>query len=313
MNTVCAPKCAHHLSFLGQGRRRAASREVHGTFLESSIARGHRLRSRSNANSARLDRALEDAPGSAYNLSMISSRTVCAVGLVIAIASAQTGKLDRASESALIAANEELLKAIQDRNESVLRKRLADDFVLVHNSGGARESREAFIAQTLRGQNPYTVQGVYVTRYDRSVRVVGTDSAIINDNVNLRQGTRSRWVSDGTVWRRRSDTWQAVYHQGTPIGEGIIETAEDRANYPKLAGQYKTSDGRTFSVRAEERRLLMFGPRSLERQDILIPQGGLEYQVGSFGTIKFTLDGNNVSATALQNGKAVWTATRSQQ
>jgi hypothetical protein len=91
------------------------------------------------------------------------SRTVCAVGLVIAIASAQTGKLDRASESALIAANEELLKAIQTRDEGMLRKRLADDFILVHHTGGARESREGFIAQTLRGQNPFAVEGVQVT------------------------------------------------------------------------------------------------------------------------------------------------------
>jgi hypothetical protein len=242
---------------------------------------------------------------------MILSRGVCAVGLVIAIASAQKETLDRAPESALLAANEELLKAIQTRDEGMLRKRLADDFVLVHHVGGARESREGFIAQTLRGQNPFAVEGVRITIYDRSIRVVGTDTALINENFNLQQGTRSRWLSDSTLWCRRLDTWQAVYHQGTPIGEGIIETTEDRANYLRLAGQYKTSDGRAFSVHAEERRLLMFGPRSLEKQDILIPQGGLEYQVGSFGSIKFTLDGNNVSATALQNGKAVWTATRS--
>ena len=69
---------------------------------------------------------------------------MCAVGLVFAIASAQTGKLDRASESALIAANEELLKAIQTRDEGTLRKRLADDFVIVHTRG-ARESREGFV------------------------------------------------------------------------------------------------------------------------------------------------------------------------
>jgi len=244
---------------------------------------------------------------------MILSRIVCAVGLVIAIASAQTGKLDRASESALLAANEELLKAIQTRDEGMLRKLLADDFVLVHHTGGARESREGFIAQTVRGQNPWASEGVRITTYDRSIRAVGTDTALINENFNLQNGTRSQWASDCTVWHRRSDTWQAVYHQGTHIGEGIIETAEDRANYPKLVGKYKTSDGRAFSVRAEERRLLMFGPRSLDIQDILIPQGGLEYQVGSFGAIKFTLDGNNVSATALQNGKAVWTATRSEE
>jgi hypothetical protein len=141
---------------------------------------------------------------------------------------------------------------------------------------------------------------------------VGTDTALINENFNLQQGTRSRWLSDGTVWRRRSDTWQAVYHQGTPIGEGIIEAAEDRANYPKLAGQYKTSDGRAFSVHAEENRLLMFGPRSLETQAILIPQGWLEYQVAGY-RIKFSLDGGKVSATAIQNGKVVWTANRSSE
>src|SRR5215831_4031889 len=115
---------------------------------------------------------------------MILSRTVCAVGLVIAIASAQTGKLDRASESALITAMEELLKAIQTRDEGMMRKRLADDFLFVHSRGGARESREALIAQTLRGQNPMAVEGVQQTRYDRSILVLGTDTALINENVN---------------------------------------------------------------------------------------------------------------------------------
>jgi len=238
------------------------------------------------------------------------SRILCAVGLVSAIASGQTERLDRASESALIAANEELLRAIQTRDEGILRKRLADDFVLVHHVGGARESREGFIAQTLRGQNPFAVEGVQVTTYDRSIRVVGTDTALINENFNLQQGTRSQWLSDATVWRRRSDTWQAVYHQGTPIGEGIIESAEDRAKYPKLAGQYKVSDGRAVSIRAEESRLLMFGPRSMDVQQTIIPQGGLEYQVAGY-RIKFSIDGDKVSAAAIQNGRTVWTATRS--
>lgn len=143
---------------------------------------------------------------------MILSRTVYAVGLVIGIASAQTEKLDRASESALIAANEELLKAIQTHDEGMLRKRLADDFVLVHHIGGGRESREGFIAQTLRGQNPFAVEGVRITIYDRSIRVVGTDTALISENSNLQQGTRSRWLADATVWRRRSENWEAVYH-----------------------------------------------------------------------------------------------------
>ena len=241
---------------------------------------------------------------------MILRRTVCAVGLVIAIASAQTGKPDQASESALIAAMEALLKAIQTRDEGMMRKLLAEDYVLIHSKGGGRESRESVIAQTLRGQSSFAGEGVRVTMYDRSIRFVGSDVALFNLNFNLQRGTRSHWRSDGSVWRRRAGTWQEVYHQGTLIGEGIIETAEDRANYPKLAGQYKTSDGRAFSVRAEQQRLLMFGPRSRERQDILIPQGGLEYQVGSFGAITFTLDANGASATAFQNGKAVWTATR---
>src|SRR5262249_51096777 len=164
---------------------------------------------------------------------------------------------------------------ILTRDEATLRKRLADDFVIVHNTGGSPESREGFIVLTLRGQASIAVEGAKMTRYDRSIRLLGTDIAIINETVNLQQGTRSRWRTDGSVWRRRSGTWQEVYHQGTPIGEGIVETAEDRANYPKLAGQYKTSDGRAFSVRADESRLLMFGPRSLERQDLLITQGGV--------------------------------------
>ncbi len=151
-----------------------------------------------------------------------------------------------------------------------------------------------------------------MTRYDRSIRLVGPDIALINETVDLQQGNRSRWRTDGSIWRRRSGMWQEVYHQGTPIGEGIAETAEDRANYQKLAGQYKTSDGRTFSIRTEEGRLLVFGPRSADLQQIAIPQGNLEYQVAGY-RLKFSLDRGKISAAAMQSGKVIWTASRTSE
>jgi hypothetical protein len=241
---------------------------------------------------------------------MVLGVAACAVGPLIAMAWAQSGTLDRASESALNLAAAELLRAIQTRDEATLRKRLADDFVLVHNTGGSRESREGFIVQVVRGQSSFGAADAQITTYDRSVRLLGTDIVIINETVNLQQGTRSLWRTQGMLWRKRSGIWQQVYHQGTPIGEGIVESAEDRANYTKLAGKYKTSDGRAFSIQAEKSRLLMFGPRSTERQDILIPQGRLEYQIARY-RLKFSLQGDQVSATAVQSGKTIWTATRS--
>lgn len=243
---------------------------------------------------------------------MVLGRTMCLLELVVAIAGAQNGMPDRASETALIGPMDELGNAIVTRNESILRKRLADDFIIVHNTGGAIQSRDGFIASVLTGQASFAAEGAQITTYDRSIRLVGTDIALINETVRLQQGTRCRWRTQGMIWRKQSGTWQQIYHQGTPIGEGINDTAEDRAKYSKLAGQYKTSDGRVFTVRAEESRLLMFGPRSVDVQQIIVPQGNLEYQVAGY-RINFSLEGDKTSATAIQNGKVIWTADRSSE
>jgi hypothetical protein len=241
---------------------------------------------------------------------MLLNSMACSVVLALAIASAQNGTPDRASESALIDAKEELEQAIITRNEATLRKRLANDFTIVHNTGGAIQSREGFIASLIKGEASYATDRAQITAYDRSIRFVGADIALINETVNLRQGARSGWRTQGMVWSRRSGTWQQIYHQGTPIGEGILETAEDRANYRRVAGHYKTSDGRTFSIRAEESRLLIFGPRSMEVQQTMVSQGPLEYQVAGY-RLKFSFETGKVSATAIQNGRVVWTASRS--
>jgi hypothetical protein len=247
-----------------------------------------------------------------YTVAMALGRTVCLFELIVAIAWAQNGSLSRPSETALIAAKDELQKAIVTRNEATLRKRLSEDFVIVHNTGGAIQSRDGFIASILSGQASHAADGAKITAYDRSIRFVGADVALINETVNLQQGTQSRWRMQGALWRKQSGTWQQIYHQGTPIGEGINDTAEDRAKYSRLAGQYKTSDERAFTIRAEESRLLMFGPRHVDVQQIIVPQGSLEYQVAGY-RIKFYLEGGKTSATAIQNGKVIWTADRSSE
>jgi hypothetical protein len=109
---------------------------------------------------------------------MILSQGVCAV--VLAIASAQKESWDRSSESALIGRRQNCAKAILTRDEATLRKRLVDDFVIVHNTGGSPQTREA-----LRGQASIAVAGTKMTRYDRSIRLVGTDITLINETVNL--------------------------------------------------------------------------------------------------------------------------------
>src|SRR6266496_2324130 len=111
---------------------------------------------------------------------MTLSRIVCAVGLVIAVVSAQNSTFDRTSESALLAANEELQKAIATRDEATIRKRLADDFTIVHNTGGAIQAREGFIRSVISGQASFAAEATY----DRSTQLVGTDVALINETLN---------------------------------------------------------------------------------------------------------------------------------
>ncbi len=53
----------------------------------------------------------------------------------------------------------------------------------------------------------------------------------------------------------------------------------------------------------------MYVPRSLERQDVLVPQGGLEFAVASY-RLKFSADEAPVSAVATSNGRVVWKALK---
>jgi hypothetical protein len=73
-------------------------------------------------------------------------RALCFLSAVALCVRAQDARLDHKSESALIAAADEVQKAVQSSDESTLRKRLADDFIMVHAVGAGIESRESFIS-----------------------------------------------------------------------------------------------------------------------------------------------------------------------
>jgi len=238
---------------------------------------------------------------------MTHIRTLCLVSVVAARACAQDEALDRKSESALIAAAEEVQKAILSSDESILRKRFAADFIMVHGGTGTIESRDRFISFLQSGGR--TPPGSDMTIYDRVIRLISTGIVLMTETLNLRQGGRSRWYTVSSIWRKQSEYWQVVYGQRTLIGEGISPSVESLESYRRIAGHYKTSDGREFSVSAQRDRLLMFGPRSMERQDVLIPQGGFEFQV-TFYRLKFHVEDTQISATALSNQAVLWTATK---
>src|SRR5215813_11729826 len=132
--------------------------------------------------------------------------------LVLAVAlcvRAQDAQLDHKSESALITASDEVQKAIQSSDESTLRKRLADDFIMVHGSGGAIETREGFISFLRSGGAGH--RGSDLTIYDRVIRLICSGIVLMTATLDIRQGNQSRWYTATSLWRKRSDYWQVVY------------------------------------------------------------------------------------------------------
>jgi hypothetical protein len=163
---------------------------------------------------------------------------------------------------------------MQSRDEATLRRRLADDFIMVHSNGAAIDTRDRFIAflKSGGGSTPRS----QVTRYDTVIRPISSGVVLITETVNLREGTRSRWFTNTSVWRKVSGDWQVVYGHRAAIAEGIVETDESLSGYGRITGNYETSDGRKFSIAKQGKRLLIAGPAFPERQDTLVPQGALE-------------------------------------
>ena len=93
------------------------------------------------------------------------------------------------------------------------------------------------------------------------------------------------------------------------MGEGKPQTPESLVRFRTLIGRYKTSDGREFAVSINGDRLMIAGPRHTERPNVLIPQDGLAFLATGY-RLQFSLEGTQPSATAVQNGKIVWTATK---
>ena len=226
--------------------------------------------------------------------------------MLVAQVAAQDTKPD---EAALIKASSEVWNAIQSRDEETLRRRLADDFIMIHTSGAAIDTRDRFIA-FLKGGGRRTPRSP-VTRYDTVVRPISSGVALITETANHMEGTLSRWFTATSLWRNTSGNWQVVYAHSALIAEGIVETEESLAGYGRITGDYKTSDGRKFSIAKQGTRLLIAGPQFLERLDVLVPQGGFEFAVTPFYRLKFSVDETPISATAVSRGSTVlWTAKK---
>jgi hypothetical protein len=214
---------------------------------------------------------------------------------------------DSFNQPALIAAMEEVEKALRSRDEPTLRKRLAEDFVMVHTAGAARDTRDRFIHSLIK----YGRQGsdVRTTTYDREIRLLSPGLALVLSTEEDRAGDKSRWFTHTSIWRDKSGYWQVIYGHRALIGEGKPQTPESLAGFRSLTGRYKTSDGREFAVSINGDRLMMSGPRHIEQHNVLIPQGGLEFLATGY-RLEFSVEGTQPSATAVQNGKIVWTATK---
>ena len=225
---------------------------------------------------------------------------------VIIILIAQAGAQDtKRDETALIEASTELSTAMQSVNQAILQKRLANDFIMVHASG-AIDTRDRFIAYLQSGASTPRSQ---VTSYDRVIRPISAGAFLMTETTNLREGTRSRWFTTTSVWRKTSVEWQAVYGHRALIAEGIVETDESLTRYMRITGRYKTSDGREFSLVKQGPRLLVYGPRWPERQDMLVPQGELEFAL-TYYRLKFSATETLISATATSNGRVLWKAEK---
>jgi hypothetical protein len=156
--------------------------------------------------------------------------TLFAIIVLIAQAGAQGTKPD---EAALMKAASEVWNAMQSRDEATLRRRLADDFIMVHTNGAAIDTRDRFIAFLKSGGSTPRSQ---VTRYDTVTRPISPGVVLVTETTNLREGTSSRWFTATSVSRNTSDDWQVVYAHRALIAEGIIETDESLASYTGSAG-----------------------------------------------------------------------------
>ncbi len=134
---------------------------------------------------------------------------------------------------------------MQSNDEATLRRRLADDFIMVHSNGASIDTRDRFIAFLKSGGSTARSQ---VTTYDTVVRPISTGVVLVTDTLNLRQGAKSRWFTSTSVWRNTSGDWQVVYGHRALIAEGIVETDEILSSYKRISGRYKTSDGREFQL-----------------------------------------------------------------
>src|SRR4051794_27661264 len=120
--------------------------------------------------------------------------TLFAVIVLVAKVAAQDTKPD---EAVLIKASSEVWNAMQSRHEETLRRRLADDFIMIHGTG-AIDTRDRFIAFLKTGARTPRSE---VAIYDTVVRPISSGVALITETVKLREGTRSRWYTATSLWR----------------------------------------------------------------------------------------------------------------
>jgi len=90
-------------------------------------------------------------------------------------------------------------------------------------ASGRRYSRE-FILQTLLRTPPVNAASVGWQSYDHAVRRLGPDTYLFT--YTLRQS--ERLTRRSTIWRKSSEGWRIIYHQGT-----IVSANEDDACPPQ--------------------------------------------------------------------------------
>ena len=104
-----------------------------------------------------------------------------------------------------------LLQQVVRLDESALTTLLADDFVEYGASGQVWTKADVIVG---------LLSEAFVTRriYDFDVRLLSHDIALATYRCGTESGDGVESFSlRSSIWRRQSDSWQMVFHQGTKI------------------------------------------------------------------------------------------------
>ena len=147
------------------------------------------------------------------------------LAIVVSVRSVASAE-DSLNQPALIAAMEEVEKALRSRDETTLRKRLAEDFVMVHTTGAARDTRDRFIHSLINyGRHGRDVR---TTTYDREIRLLSSGLVLVLSTVEERAGDKSRWLTHTSIWRDKSGYWQVIYGHQAFVNRGAGDRVVER-------------------------------------------------------------------------------------